>query len=109
MPGEVHGRVITWGPCANGDVGLPVDLTQYADRSVQVEGTLGAGGQCTMEGSNDGVNYRVLHDPFSVALTVNATGISHITEMTRLMRPRITGGDGTTAMMVTLFARKPVR
>jgi hypothetical protein len=52
----------------NADTGIAIDMTDYADRSVQVEGTFGSA-TITIEGSNDGTNWETLRDPQGVALT----------------------------------------
>ena len=104
-PGDVRGYTVQWGPMANGDVGVPVTLLSFADRSVQVEGILGAGGIAEIQGSNDGVNFRPLHDPLGVLLDFNAASdkIRHIMEITYLLRPSIVAGDGTTSLTVTIY------
>lgn len=104
-PGDVSGYIIQWGPMQNGDIGKAVDLLSFADRSIQVEGIFGAGGNAEIQGSNDGLTFRPLHDPLGVLLEVNAAGdkIRHIMEITRLLRPLITNGDGTTSLTVTIF------
>ena len=38
---------------ANGDSGLPIEMALYADRSINVFGTFGAGGNLIWEGTND--------------------------------------------------------
>lgn len=93
-----------WTGLLNGDDGAPVDLNDYTDRSVQVQGTIGVGGNCRIEGSNDGTNYVVLTDPQGTALNITAAGvIEQVLEVTRYIRPRITAGDGTTSLTVTIF------
>lgn len=96
----------TWANMLNGDVGVAVSFPTHADRSVQVAGTLGAGGTIVIEGSNDGVNYVTLSDPQGVALSVTAAKIKAISEHTVWIRPRVTGGDGTTSLTVSLLVRR---
>jgi len=100
--------MITWPSLANGDDGGPVGGSGWADKSVQVEGTFGGGGTVVLEGSNDGTNYRTLNDPFGVPLSFTAAGIHAITEATRYIRPRVTGGDGTTGITATVLVRRAV-
>lgn len=89
---------------ASADDGAPVELADYADRSIQVQGTIGVGGNLRIEGSNDGTNWVVLTDPQGTALNVTAAGvIEQVQEVTRYMRPRITAGDGTTNLTCTFF------
>jgi len=77
-----------------------------ADRSVQVTGTFGAGGNLRIEGSNDGTNYSALTDPQGNALDFTATKIEGVLELTRYIRPRATAGDGTTSLTVTMILRR---
>lgn len=88
------------------DTGAPFEGPDYADRSVQLSGTLGAAGACTIEGSNDGVNYATLTDPQGVDIVLVALKIEQIEEITRFIRPRITAGDGTTNLTVTFYGRR---
>lgn len=105
-----EGMVIVWGPMANGDVGAPIDegsnMAGHADRSVQVEGAFGAGGNVAIVGSNDGVNYELLNDPSSTPLNFSSPKIRGILECVRRIGPQVTAGDGTTAVTVSIFMRK---
>lgn len=103
-PGNVRGVSISWRFMHNGDVGLPVDMLAFADRSIQVEGTFGAGGNLEIQGSNDGALFRALHDPLGVLLDITAASIRQIMEVTFLMQPVVTAGDGSTSLTVTIFA-----
>ena len=94
-------------PMANGDTGTPIPWVQWADRSVQVTGTFGAGGTVRWEGSNDGgTTYAPLTDSQGNVLDFTAAKIEQVMELVELARPRVTAGDGTTALTVTLVARK---
>jgi hypothetical protein len=99
--------VVQWGPMGNGDVGRPIqDLFAYADRSVQVEGTFGSGGSMSIEGSNDGTNFHTLSNPSGSALTATSAMLAAIVEMPLQIRPRVTAGDGTTALTATMLLRR---
>lgn len=99
--------VFTYTNMVNGDDGKPIEAqwADYADRSVQVTGTLGAGGTATIEGSNAST-YHALNDPNGNSLAVNALKIEQILESCLRMRPRITAGDGTTSLTVVFYCRK---
>jgi hypothetical protein len=97
---------ITWAGLLNGDQGASVDWALYADRSVQVTGTFGTGGTVTIEGSNDDVNFVPLSDARGNNLAINAAKIEQVEDVSKAIRPNVTGGDGTTDLTVTLFARK---
>lgn len=103
-----RGHVIQWTPMTNSgsDVGTPVEMPGSADRSVQVTGTFGTGGSVRIEGSNDGTNYAVLTDPQGNALDITTAKIETIMELTRYIRPRVTAGDGTTSLTVTMLVKK---
>ena len=100
-------RTILWSPLANGDSGAPFSMPGWADRSVQIRGTFGVGGTVLIEGSNDGTNYVTLNDAQGVALSKAAAALSQISQTTRFIRPRVSAGDGTTSITVTLLARRP--
>lgn len=87
------------------DVGARLAFDEYADRSVQVAGTFGAGGSVTVEGSNDGTNWATLADPQGNPLVITTAKIEAILECVRFVRP-VAAGDGTTNLTVLVFGRK---
>ncbi len=52
--GDIKTVKFRWLGLANGDSGSPMELPAFADKSVQVTGIFGAGGELSIEGSNDG-------------------------------------------------------
>lgn len=106
------GSVNQWRPCwlaiPNSQAGDPLKIAgSFADRTVQVTGTFGAGGSINIEGSNDdGTTYAILTDTLGNALTFTSAGMKQITELPAWIRPRVTAGDGTTALNVYLFMHK---
>lgn len=101
--------IVQWPNMLNGDSGAPYAFTQWADRSVQVSGTLGVGGSARWEGSNlaapsADADYSVLTDPQGNDLNIASAKIEAVTELAVWSRPRITSGDGTTSITVTLVA-----
>lgn len=96
-----------WATMANNDVGLPIPASAFADRTFQVDGTFG-GGTVTIEGTLDGTNYHTLTDSTGLPVTFTAAALKFITEASVQIRPKVTGGDGTTSLNVTgLFRRQP--
>src|SRR6266566_7668918 len=93
--------VYTWTTLHMGDSGAPVSGPGWADRSIQVVGTFGAGGTVVIEGSNDGTNWSTLDDAFGVPMSYTSPTVNQIVELPLFVRPRITGGDGTTSLTVT--------
>lgn len=105
---EVHTRTLFWQGLTDdsSDTGAPADLMDHADRSVQLIGTLGVAGECTVEGSNDGgTTYATLNDPQGDPLVLTALGIYQVQELSKLIRPRISAGDGTTDLDLYLHSR----
>lgn len=96
--------VITWPALATGDDGKVVQNTSYKDRSVQVSGTFG-GATCTIQGSNDGVNWFTLNDPQGNALTFTSARIEQILEVTRYIRPAVTGGTAVSINIIMVVVR----
>ena len=85
---------------------IPARFMSYADRSVQVTGTFGAGGNLRIQGSNDMTNYAALTDPQGNALDITTAKIEQIMEIGLLTRPFVSAGDGTTDLDVTIVCRR---
>ncbi len=94
----------TWEGLGNGDTGRPVRVSHMADKTVTVEGTFGASGNCAIEGSMNGTNWYPLTDPQGNALDMAADSTSAITENPRFVRPSVDNGDGTTSLNVRIGA-----
>ena len=93
-----------WPVLANGDTGTPLPIDRRTDRTIQVNGTFGAGGTVVIEGSIDGTNYVTLSDLQGTALSFTAAGLEGVTEAVTLIRPRVSAGDGTTALNVYILS-----
>lgn len=107
LSGAPYSACSTWA-LAEGDDGVPAAYPEYSDRSVQVAGTFG-GATVVIEGSNDGVNWSTLRDPQGSSLSLTSAGLKGVVEMSAAIRPRVTGGDGTTALTVSMFFRRTGR
>lgn len=79
-------------------------LSQYDDRSVQVEGDFG-GASIDICGSNDDAHYQVLSDPTGVALTITSARIRGLLEYVKAIKPVRTGGAATN-LTITLLAKR---
>lgn len=114
--GSGANSVITaqWSNMAGIDIGIPIQLTDWADRSCQIGGTFG-GATVTLQGSNDYANFasgnyagmlwNTLRDPVGNVLTFTSADLKHILEMSMFLRPVITGGTGS-AISVFLAGRQ---
>jgi hypothetical protein len=100
VPGIGNASTSTW-TISTGDTGLPASNAAYADRSIQVAGTI-AGSTVTIEGSNDGANYVGLTDTGGVALTFTAVGLKQALQVTKFIRPVVTAGTAA-GLTVTLL------
>jgi len=91
---------------ANGEDGAPTNHSGTADRTVQVFGTFGVGGTVLIEGSLDNQHWDTLRDTQGVALSFTASGLRAVLENAVWIRPRVSGGDGTTAVTVIVNVRR---
>lgn len=99
--------IYTWSGLLNTDDGAPVQMPDFADRTVQIQGATGTGGTVVIEGSVDGTNYVTLTDPQGNALSFTAVGrIEAIAEAVAYIRPRVTAGDGSTSFVVSMLCRR---
>lgn len=98
-------KVIRWAGLSEADSSpAPFEGPEWADRSVQIEGTFN-GGTVVFEGSNDGTNWVTLSDPQGNAISKTAAALEQIEEVCRYMRPRVSAGTGLT-INVTLLVRR---
>ena len=102
-------NMYTSAAMANGDTTAAIECTDFADKTVQFDGTFGSGGSASLEGSNDNSNWFVLKDPSLTAITKTAKGMSAVLEHPRYIRGHTTAGDGTTAIVMRLMARRGFR
>jgi len=90
--------------------GAGVALPRHADRSVQITGPFD-GATLKIEGTIDGTTWGILTDPQGNDLTFTSypagysTKIEAISEATVAVRPKTTGGGGSTALVITLLSR----
>lgn len=108
-------KCIKWEGLANGDIGAIYRLPHFADRSVQVVGTPGAGGTLQFKGSNaikeggaliDVPVFDVLSDTRGGLLEFTASGaLRQIAEVCHAMRPEVVDGDEDTLFDVYLYLK----
>lgn len=103
--GSASERIQWGGLLASADDGTPYGGLFDAIRVVQVTGVFGAGGSVQIEGSLEATptNYVVLHDLQGNDLTFTVTRIEQVQEGILHIRPRVTAGDGTTALTVIML------
>lgn len=87
-------RRYMWESLGDDDQGLPILLSERGDGSIHVRGTF-AGATATLQGSNDGVNWFTLNDPFGSAVSFTATGLTQFIERPWKLRLITSGGAGT--------------
>jgi hypothetical protein len=103
--GNSRAFVASWANLALGDTGDTLPFAQFTDRSVQVSGSLG-GATLVVEGSNNGTDWATLTDPQGNDLLLTTAKIEMVTEATLYIRPRVSGGNGTTDITVTLLCKE---
>lgn len=99
--------LVVWPGLGNGDDGQPFEGYAYVDRTVEVAGTFGTGGNARIEGRCYAAGYAPLTDPQGNDMDIAGAKFEALTELVRYIRPRITAGDGTTNLTVALLARRP--
>ena len=95
-------RQITWSAMPNIGIpsnGQPIALAGWASAFFQATGTWGAGGSVQLKGSNDGQTWVRLSPIALVAAGLFAA--LEAGERPAFIRPKVTAGDGTTAITVT--------
>jgi hypothetical protein len=103
--------VYEYTPLTTGDPnGDPLEAPGKADRSVQVRGAFGTG-TFVLQGSNVvnpsvAADWATLNDHFGTPISVTAVGIYGIAEITRHIRPIVTGADGATDLDVDILLRR---
>lgn len=98
--------IVEWTGLLAGDDGAWRLLGHYNDKCLHVFGTFG-GAIVTIEGSNEDTpaNPAGLTDPTQTAISISANAIKQVLENPLFIRPKITGGDGTTALTARLVCR----
>lgn len=102
--GTSRAFVAAWALAA-GENGDAAPFAQFADKSVQVFGNFG-GASVVVEGSNDGATWAPLSDPHGNPLSILTAKVVQVSEATAYVRPRISGGDGTTALSIYILLRE---
>lgn len=99
---------VSWALMVNGDDGAWISLAEWSGKTFQVSGTFGAAGTVVIEGSNDAAptNFATITNWQATPLSTTAAGFLTARDMPLWVRPRVTGGDGTTSILVTLAAHR---
>lgn len=91
-----------WEAMGDDDVGEPISVINSPDGSVQVTGTHG-GAEFTLEGSNDGINWFTLVDPFGNNVSLTDEGLVMFLPRVWMIRPMTAGGSGTDFDVILLL------
>ena len=102
-------RIATWSSVTQADTCRPVVCPQYSDKSFQVYGSFGSGGEVVLEGTNEVTspsNYATLRDPRGGANTIDSfsAGMSQVLENCYQVRPRVSAGTGVNLTIVLLMS-----
>lgn len=103
---------VQWSGLLNTDVGQAFSCGHRNIKSVQVYGTLGAGGSVQLQGTNDQAytpgavatapNWVPLSDRQGNQLDIAVAKIENVQENPNAVRPSVTAGDGTTNLTVVM-------
>jgi len=107
IAGDGSVMLFTWNALdANNNVGNAIAFAQWADRSVQMNGTFNAA-TVVWEGSNDGgTTFTTLTNPSGTAISHNAAAMDAVTEVCQLARPRSSGGGIAQSIIVAAVLRR---
>ena len=103
-----------WTGLLNGDDGSPVRIPGAADMTVQaIQVAAGTGDTIILEGSceddADGATYFQMRDSGDNLISFTGSDGEAVAPIATHIRPRVTGGDGTTNFTVILLARTTMR
>ena len=99
-----------WSAIPLSSTGTPDQISRFPAHSIQIGGTFG-GATVTVEGSDDGVTYFTLtgENPAGgadVPVSVTAANRFDLPNVVpQHVRPKVTGGDGTTSITVTITSK----
>lgn len=104
----VGAKLARWASLVNLDNGDAFLAPDFPDKSVVVRGTF-SGATVTLVGANvegtpPAAAWQTLNDPQGNALTFTSARIEQLLENPYQIRPQVTGGDGTTALLVEILA-----
>ena len=85
--------------------GRYVELVDFPDRSVQVEGDFD-GATVSIQGSNNGVDYHTLKDSSGNNVEFTASGLKQIVTISSFIRPITSGGGAAQLVDVFLLSRR---
>jgi hypothetical protein len=103
----------TWGNLTGSDTAQPVELANFADRSVQVLGVFD-GASVAVQGSllddpTDPAGYVTLTDPQGNPLTFTSNKIESVMEVTRWLKPVVTNATASTSLTVIVLVKGHTR
>lgn len=108
---------ISW-TLVNGEYGRPIEISSFPDKTVHIYGTFGSGGSVTIYGSNNPVDavgegvdpasgtWVALVDPQGNAITKTAAAIEQVLENPKYITAKVTAGDGTTSLTISINASR---
>lgn len=103
---QENAHSIVWGPLTTtNDVGSAVEMPGSYIRSIQFEGTFGAGGTIVLQGSNEATptNWQTLSDVQGNDISKTSADLEQCQDVSRWVRPKVTAGDGTTSLTATMI------
>ena len=106
-PNDGTVQIVSIVGLANGETSGVIEWAEYQDRSIQVSGVFGVGGNLAAEGSNDGITWSPLSNAAGgTVLAFTTSALRQVLEGSRYMRLRVTAGDGTTLLKASVFLRR---
>lgn len=99
--------LVTWaGLAASGDVGAPIALSAWSDKTFVVAGTFTGTPTVAIEGSNDGTNWVALSNRQGTAMSFTAAAMNTSQDRPVYVRPRLTAGSGGASIAVAVACHR---
>jgi len=99
--------VASWSTLtASGDLGLPICLAAWSDKTVVVTGDFTGSPTIIIEGSNDGTNFVQISNRQGTAMSFTAAGLNTSQDRPVFVRPRLTAGAGGGNVVVSIACHR---
>ncbi len=101
---------IQWTGLLNGDTGKPARVARFPDKTVQVTGAFGSGGDIDLQGSNvaspstDDTDWGQVGDQTGTVISIGDKLPLAVAESPLWIRPKVAAGDGDTLLVCTIIA-----
>lgn len=99
--------IVTWANlAASGDVGDPIALAAWSDKTFVVSGAFVGLPTVAIEGSNNGTDWVALSNRQGTSMSFTAAAMNTSQDRPVYVRPRLTAGTGGASITVTVACHR---